>query len=96
MGLYTALAPMAIYAVFGSARRLQYEHDRRTIGMLTGAALTELAHQSAPEQMIAAALTLSLIVGAVLLLGSFVTWHRQRTSFPTPSSRASRSAWASS
>jgi len=71
IGLYTALLPMAIYAVFGSSRRLSMS-TTATIGILTGAALTEIAHAGKPEQMIAITATLSLMVGAALLFASFL------------------------
>jgi SulP family sulfate permease len=71
LGLYTALLPMAVYAIFGSSQRLSMS-TTATIGILTGAALTEIAHESAPEQMIATTLTLSLMVGVILLLASFL------------------------
>jgi high affinity sulfate transporter 1 len=71
LGLYTALLPMAIYAIFGTSRRLSMS-TTATIGMLTGAALTEMAHESATEQMAATAVTLSLMTGVALLLASFL------------------------
>src|SRR3954447_3511885 len=52
LGLYTALLPMAVYAIFGSSQRLSMS-TTATIGILTGAALTELAHESSQQEMIA-------------------------------------------
>jgi sulfate permease, SulP family len=71
LGLYTALLPMAIYAVMGTARTLSMS-TTATIGILTGAALTDVVHAGSPEQMLAATATLTLMVGAALLLGSFL------------------------
>ena len=70
-GLYTALLPMAVYAVLGTSRTLSMS-TTSTIGILTGAALSELAHAQQPQQMIAATATLTLLVGAALLLGSLL------------------------
>ena len=71
LGLYTALLPMAIYAIFGSSYRMSMS-TTATIGMLTGATLTELARESAPAEMIATTATLCLMVGCALLLGSLL------------------------
>jgi SulP family sulfate permease len=71
LGLYTALLPMAVYAIFGSSQRLSMS-TTATIGILTGAVLTEVAHEDAPEQMVATTLTLGLMVGVALLLASFL------------------------
>src|SRR3954453_4936614 len=71
LGLYTALFPMALYAILGSSRRLSMS-TTATIGMLTGTALAEVTSPEAPADMIAAAATLTLMVGAALLLASFL------------------------
>ena len=71
LGLYTALLPMAVYAIFGSSRRLSMS-TTATIGMLTGAALTEMAHESGTEQMVATAVTLSFMTGVALLIASLL------------------------
>jgi SulP family sulfate permease len=71
LGLYTALLPMSVYAVFGSSRRLSLS-TTATIAILTGAALTEMAHESDAAHMIGTTATLSLMVGCVLVLSSFL------------------------
>ena len=69
LGLYTSLLPMLIYAVMGTARTMSMS-TTATIGILTGAALSEVLHAASPDQMIAATATLTLMVGVALLLGS--------------------------
>ncbi len=71
LGLYTSLLPMLIYAVMGTARTMSMS-TTATIGILTGAALTDVLKAASQEQMIAATATLTLMVGAALLLGSFL------------------------
>jgi SulP family sulfate permease len=71
LGLYTALFPMALYAILGSSRRLSMS-TTATIGMLTGAALADVAAPEASGERIAAAATLTLMVAAALLLASFL------------------------
>jgi high affinity sulfate transporter 1 len=70
-GMYTVLLPMAVYAVLGTSRRLSMS-TTATIGILTGAVLTEVVHAGTPEQMAAATATVTLMVGAALLLGSIL------------------------
>jgi len=69
LGLYTSLLPMAVYALLGTSRPLSMS-TTATIGILTGAALTEVLHAGSMEQKIAATATLTFMVGAALLLGS--------------------------
>jgi high affinity sulfate transporter 1 len=69
LGLYTLLLPMAIYALMGTSRRLSMS-TTSTIGILTGAALTDVVHAGNADQMLAATATLTLMVGAGLLLAS--------------------------
>jgi MFS superfamily sulfate permease-like transporter len=71
LGLYTALLPMVVYALMGTSRPLSMS-TTSTIGMLTGAALTQVIHTGSTEQMVAAAATLTLMVGAALLLASIL------------------------
>jgi sulfate permease, SulP family len=71
LGLYTALLPMFVYALMGTSRTLSMS-TTATIGILTGAVLTDVVHAGNPEQMMAATATLTLMVGAALLLGSFL------------------------
>ncbi len=92
LGLYTALLPMAIYALFGSSQRLSMS-TTATIGILTGAALAEMGRQMSTEQMVAATVTLSLIVGAVLLISSFLKFGALANSYSILSSPVS--SWVS-
>lgn len=71
LGLYTALLPMIIYAVIGTSRTLSMS-TTATLGILTGAVLTDVVHTREPEQMIAATATLTFMVGVALLLGSIL------------------------
>ena len=71
LGLYTSLLPMTVYALLGTSRPLSMS-TTATIGILTGAALTEAVHAGSPEQMIVATATLTFMVGAALLLGSIM------------------------
>ncbi len=43
LGLYTSLLPMAVYAMMGTSRPMSMS-TTATIGILTGAALTEVLH----------------------------------------------------
>lgn len=71
LGLYTSLLPMAVYALLGTSRPLSMS-TTATIGILTGAALTEVQHAGSMEEKIAATATLTFMVGAALLLGSIL------------------------
>jgi high affinity sulfate transporter 1 len=75
LGLYTALIPMAVYAVLGTSARLSMS-TTTTIGMLTGAELFEVARGGTPEQMVAATATLALMVGAALVIASLLKLGR--------------------
>jgi sulfate permease, SulP family len=75
LGLYTALVPMAIYAAMGTSRTLSMS-TTSTLGMLTGAALAEVMSKGTPDEMVAATATMTLLVGAALLLASFLRLGR--------------------
>ena len=66
VGLYTALLPMAVYALLGGSRRLSVS-TTTTIGILTAAEIADLA-PAASAQAAAIATTLAVLVGAILLL----------------------------
>lgn len=68
-GLYTAFVPMVIYAVLGSSRVLSVS-TTTTIAILVAANLAEVAPGGGSAEMIRAAATLSLLVGAFLALAS--------------------------
>src|SRR3954452_18737043 len=69
IGLYTALVPMAIYAVLGTSRPLSVS-TTTTIAVLSAAALGEVAPNAATVELVTASATLALIVGAMLVLAS--------------------------
>jgi high affinity sulfate transporter 1 len=69
VGLYTAFVPMVIYAVLGTSRPLSVS-TTTTIAILTGAALGEVASGGDASALLAASATLTLLVGAILVLAS--------------------------
>src|SRR5499427_6127747 len=71
VGLYTALVPMVIYAVLGTSRPLSVS-TTTTLAILTAAALGEMAPGRDPTTLSAASATLTLLVGAVLVLAALL------------------------
>jgi sulfate permease, SulP family len=71
VGLYTVLVPMAIYALFGTSRPLSVS-TTTTIAILVAAQLGQVAAAGDPASLMKAATTLTLLVGAVLLLASLL------------------------
>jgi high affinity sulfate transporter 1 len=69
IGLYSALTPMLIYALMGTSRTLSYSITS-TIGMLTATTLAAVAPGGTREELISAAATLAVLVGALLVLAS--------------------------
>jgi len=67
VGLYTALVPMAIYALLGSSRVLSVS-STTTLGILAGTQLGQAVPDGDPAKLIVAAATLTALVGALLLL----------------------------
>jgi high affinity sulfate transporter 1 len=67
VGLYTAFAPMLIYALLGTSRVLSVSTSS-TIAILTGAALAESAHSGDPAALLGSLATLTLLVGGILLV----------------------------
>jgi len=67
VGLYTCFIPMVIYALLGSSRVLSVS-STTTLGILTGAELGNVVPDGDPTQLVVATATLTLLVGAVLLL----------------------------
>lgn len=65
-GLYTALIPVAVYALFGSSRVLSVS-TTTTLGILCGSAIESLVPGAEPGPSIAASATLALLVGLILL-----------------------------
>jgi SulP family sulfate permease len=71
VGLYTALIPMAIYAVTGSSRPLSVS-TTTTIAVLTGAELSQVVTHGDPSALLQACATLTLMVGGILLAASLL------------------------
>ncbi len=67
VGLYTALVPMVIYAVLGTSRVLSVS-TTTTLAILTAAQLGQVVPNGNPAALLRAAATLTLLVGAALLV----------------------------
>ena len=66
-GLYVSLVPMFVYALLGTSRPLSVS-STSTIAILTATELAVAVPGGDPTQLLAAASTLALLVGAFLLL----------------------------
>jgi len=71
VGLYTALLPMLIYAVLGTSRVLSVSTST-TLAILTAAQLGQIVPNGEPAAMLRALTTLTLLVGAALVLASLL------------------------
>ncbi|HTP68324.1 MAG TPA: SulP family inorganic anion transporter [Dongiaceae bacterium] len=71
VGLYTALIPMAVYALTGSSRPLSVS-TTTTIAVLTGTELSLVAGNGDSGALVTACATLTLMVGAILLAASLL------------------------
>ena len=69
VGLYTAFLPMVIYAVLGTSRVLSVS-TTTTIAILAAADLGEIVPNGNTASLLAASATLTLLVGAMLVLAS--------------------------
>ena len=69
VGLYTAFLPMVIYAVLGTSRALSVS-TTTTLAILAAADLGEVVPNGDPASLLAASATLTLLVGAMLVLAS--------------------------
>jgi len=69
VGLYTALIPLAVYAVFGTSRVLSVT-TTSTVAILTASALKQTIPNGSEETLIIAAATLSCLVGIILFIAS--------------------------
>ena len=67
VGLYTALLPMLIYALLGTSRVLSVS-TTTTLAILTAAQLGQVVPNGDPAAVLCALATLTLLVGAVLVL----------------------------
>jgi high affinity sulfate transporter 1 len=69
VGIYTAFVPMVVYALLGTSRPLSVS-TTTTLGILTGAQLAAVAPTGDPAQLLAAATTLTVLVGLMLVAAS--------------------------
>jgi len=67
VGLYTAFLPMVIYAFLGTSRVLSVTTSS-TIAILTAAELGEVAANGGAHSLLTATVTLTFLVGAILVL----------------------------
>jgi sulfate permease, SulP family len=71
VGLYTALVPMAIYAMLGSSRPLSVS-TTTTIAILTATELGQAVPSGDPSSLLKASAMLTLSVGGILVLASLL------------------------
>ena len=71
VGLYTALIPMLIYAILSSSRVLSVS-TTSTIAILVGTQMGEIAAGGGGHSRLGELATLSMLVGAILLLASLL------------------------
>lgn len=71
IGIYTALVPMIIYALLGSAKQLSVS-TTTTIAILTAAEMAAIAPNGASGELIIIAAVLAFLVGVFLLLASLL------------------------
>ena len=71
VGLYTAFLPMVIYAFLGTSRVLSVS-TTTTIAILTAAELGEVAPNGDAGALLSATATLTILVGAMLVLASLL------------------------
>jgi SulP family sulfate permease len=71
VGLYTALVPLAIYAVLGTSRPLSVS-TTTTIAVLTATELSQVVHGGDPSSLLKASAMLTLLVGGILVLASLL------------------------
>jgi sulfate permease, SulP family len=67
VGLYTSLIPLVVYAVLGTSRPLSVTTSS-TIAIMAVSILGQVASGGGPAALLSASATLSLLVGAFLLL----------------------------
>ena len=67
VGLYTAFIPMAVYALLGSSRVLSVS-STTTLAILAGTQLGLVVPDGDPAKLLTATATLTVLVGAMLLL----------------------------
>jgi MFS superfamily sulfate permease-like transporter len=70
-GLYVALVPMFVYALLGTSRPLSVS-STSTLAILTATELAIVVPGGDPDQLMAAASTLALLVGGILILAGIL------------------------
>ena len=70
-GIYVAIVPMFVYALLGTSRRLSVS-STSTLAILTATELAVAVPTGDPGQLLAAASTLALLVGGILLLAGIL------------------------
>lgn len=71
VGLYTAFIPMVIYALLGSSRVLSVS-STTTLAILAGTQLGLAVPDGNPAQLLAAAVTLTVLTGMILMLAALL------------------------
>jgi high affinity sulfate transporter 1 len=71
VGLYTALVPMAVYALLGSSRVLSVS-STTTLAILAGTQLGLTVPDGDPAKLVTAAATLTALVGVMLMLAALL------------------------
>ena len=71
VGLYTAFVPMVIYALVGTSRPLSVSTST-TLAILAGAQFGQGVPEGDPAALMTASATLTLLVGAILVLASLL------------------------
>ncbi len=71
VGLYTAFLPMILYAVLGTSRVLSVS-TTTTLAILVAAQLNEVVPKGNAESLLKASATLTLLVGAMLVVASLL------------------------
>jgi len=71
IGIYTAIVPMMVYAFLGTSRPLSVS-TTTTIGILTATQLAAIAPGGDPTELLTAATTLTVLVGVMLVVASFL------------------------
>ncbi len=71
VGLYTAFVPMVIYALLGSSKVLSVS-STTTLAILAGTQLGLVVPDGNPGQLLAAVVTLTVLVGVILMLAAMM------------------------
>ena len=71
VGLYTAFLPMVVYAILGTSRPLSVS-TTTTLAILAAAQLGQVVPEGDPASLMRASVTLTFLVGAILVLASLL------------------------